>query len=102
MTFLSFGIRKNFHIFGTRAIVLGILEKNEHFLRSVAARLRVWREKRGVTQEEVYLDTGVHVGRIETGRSNLTVSTLHALCLYYGVSLSKFFEDFPDYSKKSS
>ncbi|MCS7085980.1 MAG: helix-turn-helix transcriptional regulator [Bacteroidia bacterium] len=75
-------------------------EKNEHFLRTVASRLRVWREKTGATQEEVYIATGVHVGRIETGKSNLTVSTLHVLCMFYGVSLSEFFRDFPDYSAK--
>ncbi len=64
-------------------------------------RLRVWREKRGATQEEVYLETGIHVGRIEAGKSNLTVSTLHALCMYYDVTLSEFFKDFPDYSQQA-
>ena len=48
--------------------------------------------RKGVSQETVYEDTGLHIGRIETERHNITVSTLSRLCDYYGITLSEFFE----------
>lgn len=69
------------------------LARNEALLKDVASRLRRLREAKGLTQEAVYHDTGVHVGRIETGRLNVTVGTLEALCRYFGVTLADFFQE---------
>jgi transcriptional regulator with XRE-family HTH domain len=49
------------------------------------------RAERSLTQEDVYNDTGIHIARIETGTSNSTISTLHALLGYFGVTLKEFF-----------
>lgn len=49
--------------------------------------------ERHLTQEEVFYDTGIHIGRIETATSNVTVSTLDALCKYLKVDLAQFFEE---------
>ena len=51
------------------------------------------RAKKGVSQEIVYEDTGIHIGKIETARYNITVSTLSKLCNYYGTSLKEFFNE---------
>lgn len=56
------------------------------------SRLKELRAAKGVSQETVYEDTGLHIGRIETERHNITVSTLSRLCDYYGITLSEFFE----------
>ena len=48
--------------------------------------------KEGVNQEDVYNDTNIHVGRIETAKANLSVSTLSALCKYFKTRLSDFFK----------
>lgn len=34
----------------------------------------------------------IHIGRIETANANLNVSTLSALCNYFNLELSAFFE----------
>jgi len=65
--------------------------RQDDLLRHIAARLRAAREGLGLSQEQVYYATGIHVGRIETGRLNMTISTLEALCRYYGLSLHEFF-----------
>lgn len=59
---------------------------------AIAGRLKELRAKKGVSQEIVYEDTGVHIGKIETVRYNITVSTLSKLCNYYGITLKEFFD----------
>ncbi len=62
-------------------------------LEAIAGRLKELRAEKGVSQETVYEDTGVHIGKIETARYNITVSTLSKLCNYYGTSLKEFFNE---------
>lgn len=66
--------------------------KNSSLIRKMADRIKVLRAKKGVTQEEFYNDTGIHLGRIESGDSNITVSTLDAICKYFDVTLEQFFK----------
>lgn len=54
--------------------------------------------RKGVSQETVYEDTGIHIGKIETEKYNITVSTLARLCRYYGISLGAFFDQIEDRS----
>ena len=61
-------------------------------LEAIAGRLKELRAAKGVSQETVYEDTGVHIGKIETARYNVTVSTLSKLCNYYGITLKEFFD----------
>ncbi|WP_162428188.1 helix-turn-helix domain-containing protein [Pontibacter pudoricolor] len=74
--------------------------RNERLIQAVAVRLKQLREKRGMTLEAVFLDTGIHIARVEAGKANITLSTLEALCAYLGVTLIEFFsDDFPDFQK---
>jgi transcriptional regulator with XRE-family HTH domain len=66
--------------------------KNQVLLKKIAQRIKALREKKGITQEQFYNDTGIHLGRIETGTMNITVSTLDAVCQYLDVSLDEFFK----------
>lgn len=66
--------------------------RNTGLLVKIAAALKQLRESKGLSQETVYNDTGIHIGRIETARANLSVSTLSALCKYFKVKLSEFFK----------
>lgn len=67
--------------------------RDEIVLAKVAKRLRQIREKIGVTQESVAYDTNLHMSRIESGRANITISTLSVLCKYYRISLNDLFKD---------
>ncbi len=72
--------------------------RNEVLLKLVAQRLKQIRTERGLTQEDVYFDTDMHVGRIETGKFNISISTLAELCSFYEVSLVEFFAGIPPMS----
>lgn len=56
-----------------------------------------WR-RRDLTQEVVRFDTGLNVGRIEAGCSDITLSTLADLCDYYDISPGELFQDIVTHS----
>ena len=72
---------------------MGQTRCNTTLLQAIATKLRDLRKARGLSQIDVYIDTDIHVGRTERGKTNLTVTTLADLCDYYGISLKEFFED---------
>jgi transcriptional regulator with XRE-family HTH domain len=65
---------------------------NEDLLLVITQRIKQLRTENNVTQETFYLDTGIHIARIETGRLNVTISTLQAICEYFDVNLPTFFK----------
>ena len=67
--------------------------KDKQLLLAVVAGIKATRKKRGITQEEFYNNTGIHISRIETGKVNITLSTLKSLLSYFDVSLAKFFDE---------
>lgn len=58
----------------------------------VVHRLQRLRHERGLTLQEVYDTTGIHVARLEASKANLTVLTLATLCRHYEVTLAEFFQ----------
>lgn len=68
----------------------------------IAQKLKILREMKGVSQQQVYNDTDVHIGRLETASRNATVNTIAILCNYFGISLKDFFaEGFDEIDKKN-
>ena len=65
---------------------------NEPVVRGVVAQLRELRHARNLSQKQVFTDTDINIGRIESGRGNISVSTLADLCAYYAIPLREFFE----------
>lgn len=65
--------------------------RDEEILKRIAQKIKELRRINGVTQEEFYFDTNIHIGRIESVKTNITVSTLSEICKYFGISLSDFF-----------
>lgn len=76
--------------------------KNERLLSAVKLVLKELRAKTGLTQEQIAnnikanKDLSIHIGRNETGKQNMTISTLYELCEYYNVSISDFFKRVED------
>ncbi len=62
-------------------------------VRQVTDKLRKIRKDRKLSQAIVTEDTGIHIGRIESRDTNLTITAIGILCKYYEISLGKFFED---------
>ena len=65
--------------------------RDQNLLNQIARRVKTLREARGITQEQFFFDTKIHIGRVETGRVNLSVSTLAAICQYFEIDLTDFF-----------
>ena len=66
--------------------------KDPKLLKEIAAKTKSLREKRNVTLEAFYNDTGIHLARIESAQGNVTASTLSRICKYFGLSLEEFFK----------
>lgn len=66
--------------------------RDEKLLLSIALVLRELRVEHGFSQEDVYIETNVHIGRIEGCRVNISVSTLAVLLKFLRVGMSEFFE----------
>jgi transcriptional regulator with XRE-family HTH domain len=65
--------------------------RDENLLLSIALVLKELREDKGVSQHDVYIDTGVHIGRIEALKTNPSVCSLSVLLKYFRIKLSEFY-----------
>ena len=66
---------------------------NRDLLSKIAKKIKQLREEKNVSQEMFYIDTDIHIARIETGKQNVTISTLQAICEYFEISLSDFLKE---------
>ena len=67
--------------------------RNDKLLKLIALRIKELRSGKDISQEDFYLDTNIHIARIETAKINLSISTLNAICEYFDISLKDFFND---------
>ncbi len=70
--------------------------KNYKLLKAISLVSKEYRELKNVNQLEVNHDiketkkVAFHIGRIETAKNNVSISTLQLLCEYFEISLSDF------------
>lgn len=65
--------------------------KDEILLKKIALSIKTIRGEFGITLDDFYIDTGIHLARIEQGKTNITISTLKCICDYFKISLVDFF-----------
>ena len=65
---------------------------DKELLLELVACLKAIRKSKNITLEVFYFDTGIHLARIEQGKSNITISTLSKICNYFDISLLDFFK----------
>jgi transcriptional regulator with XRE-family HTH domain len=65
---------------------------NTELLLKIVKRIKQLREERHISQVVFYYDTEIHIARIESGKTNITVSTLKDICDYFNITLVDFFE----------
>lgn len=65
---------------------MGVIKAREKIILGLKA-LRI---KKNLTIYEVYCDTGIHIGRIESGKRNITIDTLEQILTYYEIDLVEF------------
>lgn len=86
----------NTSLFGIffRLILVGSMPRvrDDKILVRIALVFKELRDEYEVSQEDVYNETGIHIGRIESCQSNPTVSTLQVLVKYFNIKFSEFFK----------
>jgi transcriptional regulator with XRE-family HTH domain len=65
--------------------------QDKELLNRVVLAIKAIRKSKKVTLEVFYFDTGIHIARIEQGKSNITVSTLSKICTYFDMTIVEFF-----------
>ena len=65
----------------------------EEALIKMAKRIKSLRQEKGVSQQDVYNDTGIHFGRIEQGKRDIGYLTLVRICNYFDISIKDFFDE---------
>ena len=76
--------------------------QDSQLLSKIISKIKKVRKDKNITLESFYFDTGIHLARIEQGKTNLSISTLSRICDYFEISLKDFFEDFDADSNNSS
>ena len=74
---------------------IAVMEKqyrDEKLLLEIISGIKAIRKSKKITLEVFYFDTGIHIARIEQGKTNITLSTLSKICNYFGMSLLDFFK----------
>jgi transcriptional regulator with XRE-family HTH domain len=72
--------------------------RNTELLMKVAQRIKQLREKKKVSQDSFYIDTDIHIARIERGKTNITLGTLDDICKYFSITLTDFFSTLEEQS----
>ena len=66
--------------------------RHDILLAIIGEKLVKLRAARGLSQQKVYIHTGIDMDMIERGEYNLTLTTLSDLCDYYNISIKEFFK----------
>lgn len=64
---------------------------DKDLLAKITLGIKTLRKEKNITLETFFFETGIHLARIEQGKTNITVSTLSQICRYFNISLKEFF-----------
>lgn len=66
--------------------------RDNQLLQKIALVVKELRGRSGLTQDDVFDALRIHIGRIESAKANVSVSTLARICSFFNVTLSEFFQ----------
>lgn len=67
--------------------------RNQELINQIVKKIKNLREINKISQDRFFIETDIHIARIETGKINISVSTLKDICDYFEISLDEFFKD---------
>ena len=73
---------------------------DKDLLAEITLGIKTLRKEKNITLETFFFDTGIHLARIEQGKTNITVSTLSQICRYFNISLKEFFIFLDEFQQK--
>lgn len=69
-------------------------------LKKLGASVKALRIERKLTQADCFNDTGIHFGRIEQGKRDISYTTLLRIADYFGVDLDEFRKEIEELSRQ--
>ena len=66
--------------------------KDPELSAKVAAAIKILRNKKNVSQEQMYVDTNLNISRIESADNNISLGNLSKIAQYFEMKLSDFFK----------
>jgi transcriptional regulator with XRE-family HTH domain len=70
-----------------------MVQKQKKLAKFIALRIKNLRISKNLTQEDVYFETGIHIGRVEAGDYNIQIDTIYKICKYFDITLKDFFSE---------
>jgi len=67
--------------------------RDNKLIKNIALKLIYCRNQKNYTQEHVYLQTGINIGRLERGKIDIGVTTLKRICDFYQIKLADFLKN---------
>lgn len=67
-------------------------QKETEVILRIAKKIKQIREEKNITIENFYIDTNIHISRVESGKVNFSINTLIIICNYLEVRLDDFFQ----------
>lgn len=61
------------------------MKSRSRILLKFASRVKQLRQEKGLTQEDAFNDTGIHFGRIEQGKRDVSLTTLIKIAEYFEI-----------------
>lgn len=68
-------------------------EEDKELIEKIVERIKYLRDKRNVSQLDVYFETELNIARIERAKGDIKISSIRRLCKYFNITLEEFFND---------
>lgn len=66
-------------------------DKDKSLIVNIVKRIKELRDKKNVSQLDVYFATGLNLSRIERCVGDIKISSIQRLCEYFDITLEEFF-----------
>lgn len=66
---------------------MGRIYRDEEFIKRVGGNINGILARKGITHIEFNIDTGLHLGRITSGRLNMNISTLKLIADHLNIEV---------------
>lgn len=67
---------------------------DKYILLELSNKIKCLRKRNNLTQMQCLIDTGIHFGRIEQAKRDISFTTLCKICSYFNITLEDFLKDF--------
>lgn len=67
---------------------------DKKLLAYIAKKSKQVRFEKDISQTDALIGTGIHIGRLEQGKRDISVSTLMKMCKFYKMTIGEFLAEY--------